>query len=253
MSVEPEPAPDEPTDAGPGGAPGLRITAAQPLRLSVLVAELRDGAARKRDQALAPVVATVAPGDPVLIDAADGLSIAEILDATASAGFGFVVALLALTAIPFFGLSTPFGLAIAFVGAQLVAGRTRPWLPARIRRVALSVAALERIGRWLRKGTGWMTHLVRERLRPLTRGAATGLVGLGLIILGLGLALPLPIPGSNMVYIVPVLIYAIGLLERDGLLILVGHLTAAGHVVLAIVAWRVVATAVASFAGCFGG
>jgi hypothetical protein len=50
------------------------------------------------------------------------------------------------------------------------------------------------------------------------------LVGLAITLLGLGLALPLPIPGSNLIFIVPIIIYSIGLLERDGLWILVGHL-----------------------------
>ena len=68
--------------------------------------------------------------------------------------------------------------------------------------------------------------LVRERLGPLTGGPALGLVGLGLVVLGVGLALPLPIPGSNLVFIIPVLMYAIGLLERDGLMMLVGHVMA---------------------------
>ena len=49
-------------------------------------------------------------------------------------------------------------------------------------------------------------------------------VGLAITLLGLGLALPLPIPGSNMVFIVPIIVYSIGLLERDGLWIVVGHI-----------------------------
>jgi hypothetical protein len=36
--------------------------------------------------------------------------------------------------------------------------------------------------------------------------------------------LPLPIPGSNLVFIIPLIIYAVGLLERDGLWIAVAHL-----------------------------
>jgi len=93
---------------------------------------------------------------------------------------------------------------------------------------------------------------VRERLGALTRGAALGLVGLGLLVLGLGLALPLPIPGSNLIFVVPVLMYAIGLLERDGLMMLVGHVMTLVHVVLAIVAWQVVAAALASVARWLG-
>ena len=49
------------------------------------------------------------------------------------------------------------------------------------------------------------------------------LVGLGIVLLALGLALPLPIPGSNMVFLIPLFTYAVGLLERDGVWILIAH------------------------------
>lgn len=242
-----------------GDPDSLHISAPAGLRLSSLLAELATTAearqaevAAREVEAAAQAAATISPGDPVVIDAHGGLTIAEILDATASAGFGFVIALLALTAIPFVGMSTPFGLAIAFVGAQLVIGRARPWLPARIRRVALTVTALRRIGRWLTRVTGWMTHLVRERLPPLTRGPGLALVGLGVVVLGVGLALPLPIPGSNMVFIVPILAYAIGLLERDGLLTLLGHALTLAHLVLAFAASQVLASALAPIGRWFG-
>ena len=42
-------------------------------------------------------------------------------------------------------------------------------------------------------------------------------------LLALGLALPLPIPGSNLVFLVPLFVYSIGVLERDGLWIALGH------------------------------
>ena len=75
------------------------------------------------------------------------------------------------------------------------------------------------------------------------------LVGLSITFLALGLALPLPIPGSNMIFIVPLLAYAIGLLEGDGLWILLAHiatlvnmtlLVAFGATVLAVLsgAWH---------------
>lgn len=248
---------------GPTGAGGdIHIAASGQLRLSALLDELRaDAARRQRGEPIEPppptedgerAAATIAPGAPVVIDSRDGLTLAEILDATAGAGFGFVIALLALTGIPFVGLSTPFGLSIAFVGAQLLLGRTRPWLPQRIRAVRLSVAALDRIARWLGKGTRWMAPLVRQRLRPLTGAAGLAPIGLGLVILGIGLALPLPIPGSNLVFIVPILVYALGLLERDGVLVLAAHLMTAAHIALAILAWAVVTEALSPVARWLG-
>jgi hypothetical protein len=56
------------------------------------------------------------------------------------------------------------------------------------------------------------------------------LIGLGIVIAGLGLMLPLPIPFSNNIPAWAVVLLAIGMMERDGLCVLVGHLTA-------IVAW----------------
>lgn len=243
----------------------IRITAPRQLRLSALLAALREDACRRRDEqaaakadaeraareaeaqarrALPAAAATIAPGDPVVIDSADGLTIGEMLDATAAAGFGFVVALLGLTAIPFVGLSTPFGAAIAFIGAQMLIGRVRPWLPERVRRVRLSVPAIDRIGRWLSKATHWMTHLVRARLARLCNGGGLSLAGLGLFVQGLGLALPLPIPGSNLIFLIPILVYAIGLLEDDGLLVLIAHVATLVHLTLAVVAWQLIAAAI---------
>ncbi|MBA3541696.1 MAG: exopolysaccharide biosynthesis protein, partial [Deltaproteobacteria bacterium] len=53
-------------------------------------------------------------------DRPDGITIGELVDKAAEAGFGFLIGILTLIAIPFFGLSTPFGLAIAVLGAQLM-------------------------------------------------------------------------------------------------------------------------------------
>ena len=173
--------------------------------------------------------------------AAAAVRLGDAVDASAYAGFGFVIALLAVTAIPFVGMSTPFGLAIGFVGLQLIGGRPRPWLPGRVRGVSLSAAALDRMIRWTTRATGWMVRLVRPRLRWLHQGRARIAVGLGVLVHGLGLALPLPIPGSNLAFLIPILAYAIGLLEDDGALVALGHaatatyavgLLALGHVLL---------------------
>jgi hypothetical protein len=218
----------------------LRIVSPRQLRLSALLTALCRDAERRMERR--PATAVAEPGHHV-IDSSDGLTVGEILDATAHAGFGFVAALLALVAIPFVGLSTPFGLAVAFVGAQIVVGKARPWLPARIRRRAISVAALDRIARWLARWTRWMTHLVRPRWPRWSSRAGFCAVGIGLVVQGIGLALPLPIPGSNLVFLVPVLIYAIGVLDEDGVLIALGHVATLVDLVAAVALWQVCASA----------
>jgi hypothetical protein len=151
----------------------------------------------------------------------EGLPMGELVDNAAESGFGFLVGVLALIAIPFFGLSTPFGLAIALVSSQLAFGRARPWLPERVRKRVLSMAMLDRVLALLTRRLRWLAKSTSRRWeRLLTRK----LVGLSITMLGLGLALPLPIPGSNLIFIVPIIVYSIGLLERDGVWIVVGHI-----------------------------
>ena len=160
------------------------------------------------------------------------LSVGELVDLASEGGFGFLIGILALIAIPFFGLSTPFGLAIALIGAQLVVGRDRPWLPARARRRQLSMAMLDRTAEMLERRTRWLARSTRRRAEALIMPR---MIGVGVVLLALGLALPLPIPGSNLVVLVPLLAYAIGLLERDGVWVAVAHACLLADLVLMVV------------------
>ena len=150
----------------------------------------------------------------------DNLTVGALVDKAAEGGFGFLIGVLSLIAIPFFGLSTPFGLAIALLGAQLMLGRRQPWLPARARRRALSMAMLDRVLGILTRRTRWLAKVSRRRWELAIQPR---LIGLGIVLLALGLALPLPIPGSNLVFLVPLFIYSLGVLERAGAWIVVGH------------------------------
>jgi hypothetical protein len=157
------------------------------------------------------------------------ITVGELVDKAAHSGFGFLVGVLSLIAIPFFGLSTPFGLAIALVGTQLLGGRARPWLPKRTRARALKMTMLDRVLGIVSRRLRWLAASTRERWNPLV---SPRLVGAGIVVLGLGLALPLPIPGSNLIFLVPIMIYAIGLLERDGLWIVLAHIATLVNVAL---------------------
>jgi hypothetical protein len=163
---------------------------------------------------------------------ATGITVGELVDKAAEAGFGFLIGVLTLIAIPFFGLSTPFGLAIALGGVQLAIGLPRPWLPRRARRRELSMHMLDRVLGILARRTRWLSKSTRRRFERLV---VPRLVGFGIVLLGLGLALPLPIPGSNLIFLIPLFVYAVGLLERDGVWILIGHLATAIDMALLVV------------------
>jgi len=150
----------------------------------------------------------------------DGITVGELVDKAAQAGFGFLVAVLSLIAIPFVGLSTPFGLAIALTGGQPGLVGEVPCCPARARTLSVLRRMLHRTRRMFARRRRWLATSTRRRWPLLV---TPKLVGLAIVVLALLLALPLPIPGSNLIFIVPLMIYAVGLLEGDGMWILIAH------------------------------
>jgi hypothetical protein len=157
----------------------------------------------------------------------ESLTLGDLKQALKARGSAMLLVLLALPfcfiAIP--GLSTPFGIAICFIGASLVVGR-EPSLPHFIMRRRLSPARSTQLLTGGIKVARQMEKFVRPRLAFLHTGPAMlRLIGLGIVIASLGLMLPLPIPFSNSIPAWAVVLLAIGMLEKDGLCVLLGHLT----------------------------
>ena len=180
------------------------------------------------------------------------VSVGELVDKAQHAGFGFLLAVLSVIAVPFVGMSTPFGLLVALLGLQMVIGRAKPWLPAAARRRAMPLSTLDRVVTILARRTRWMARLTRRRWGLALRGPLWTLAGLGVALLGFGLALPLPIPGSNLIFMVPIFIYAIGLLEQDGLFIVLGHLGLLANISLMMLFGRTVLEILRAFGGWAG-
>ncbi|TWT40934.1 Exopolysaccharide synthesis, ExoD [Phycisphaerae bacterium RAS1] len=166
------------------------------------------------------------------------LTVGRIVDATQSAGFGFVLALLAVCSVPLPGVSVPFGLAIAFGALQIIIGLHRPWLPSVIRNHRVSVRTLIWLSFVLPRWTSWMEVAVRPRFEFMSRGALWSLCGVGILIGGVGLSLPLPIPFSNLFFVIPLLLYAIAAMEADGLMIMAAHALTAYQVLFVVRFWE---------------
>jgi len=119
------------------------------------------------------------------------------------------------------GLAGVLGLPLVFLSAQMMAGRM-PWLPGFIAARSLprsSFAAL------FTRATPWLARaerLLRQRLDPLTTPLAQQAVGFVCLILSLVLILPIPL--GNMLPSIAICLFALGVLERDGLWIIGGVL-----------------------------
>lgn len=235
MTAAPPPADAAPAAAPttPPGPPAPRV-----LRLSTILTELSEthGPARRTDETPEPPDASAdsAPGASPSPREKSDLSVGEIINRTQHAGFGFMLAFLALLSLPAVGMSMPFGIAIAFGAIQMMIGRHRPWLPAAVSRYQVSVRTLNWIGGKLTRWTQGLEKIIRPRFEFLALGPFWSLCGVCVLLHALALALPLPIPGTNAIFAIPILVYAIGLLESDGLLIMLCHAVTAIYIALAI-------------------
>ncbi len=143
----------------------------------------------------------------------------EVLEVTHGRGFNLILILLAFpfcTPIPLPGVSTPFGLVIAFIGLRLALGQ-KPWLPARLLDKQLPPRFFPRFLAATHHIVRWLEFLLKPRFIQIM---AWRLVrhGMGLVILcsGLLLLLPLPIPFSNFLPAVTIVLLAAAMLEDDG-------------------------------------
>jgi hypothetical protein len=159
-----------------------------------------------------------------------GVTLAEIRDRVGQDGLLLFTALLTLVflvpvSIP--GVSTVFGSAILLIGICRLLGRNL-WLP---RRIAQRVLPSDKLRAGLSRGSIWLHRLERisrpHRMNWLTADGAISTVNNCAIITG-AVLLMAPfglIPFSNTLPALALLFFTIGLLQRDGLCILLGHLS----------------------------
>jgi hypothetical protein len=159
----------------------------------------------------------------------DRVTLGELLDVFGDEGLLLLTMLLTLVflipvSIP--GVSTVFGAAILLVGISRVLGRPL-WLPSSIRHRALPAAKL-RPG--LQQGMTWVRRLERisrpRRLRGLIDGRARlQVTNLAFILAAVLLMAPFGfVPFSNTLPALALLLYSVGMVQRDGGAVLLGHL-----------------------------
>lgn len=166
--------------------------------------------------------------DRVLIKAAGKpLRIEDILGVLSGKGYPFIIAFLTLPfclPIQIPGLSTPFGIVICFLALRMVFSHHR-WWPKLLLRKEVSYKSLETIVTKAKSMAQKAQKLVHPRFVFLVENFwLYKLHGIVITLLGLVLALPLPIPLSNLTAGYPIVFICLGLLEDDGLAVMIGYL-----------------------------
>lgn len=172
---------------------------------------------RPNGHRISQVLASIAEGLPQK----PSITFGELRDQLSGRMYGVLLLLLALPNLipaPAPGLSAVMGAPLMLLSAQLMLGFATPWFPhfiARrhlkteaIRRVChRAVLPLEKLECWVKPRWLWLVHPPVDRL-------------IGLVCLVLSLAIAMPIPFGNALPALAVCFFAIALLQRDGLFVI---------------------------------
>lgn len=154
------------------------------------------------------------------------LSIEEILETLSGKGRSLILIFLSLPfcqPIQIPGLSTPFGIVIAFIGLRMAFGK-QIWLPKKILLKTISSTTIQKITQKSLQVINKMKRFMHPRLIFLCDHGTMKMVnGLVIVLLGIFLALPLPIPLTNLAAGWSIFLVSLGLLENDGVFVMIGY------------------------------
>jgi hypothetical protein len=173
------------------------------------------------------------------------ITIGTIVDALYDRSFGVVIILFALPNT-IFPVAWVLGTPILLFSIQMMIGRQEPWLPEFMRRQTLShetfAKVISYVVRYLSKIEAWL----KPRWEFLTTDRMEKIIGLYMTVVTI--ILLVPVPFGNALPSFGLAIIAAGLLEKDGLAILVGALVGlAGTAYVFIVLGGVLAAGKALF------
>jgi len=172
----------------------------------------------------------------------------EILAGLHHRAFGFTMLVFALPCVlpmpP--GIPTICGFALCVIALNLIAVRRRLWLPSAIADKSIARADLRRVVDRALPMLERLERFCRPRLPILTE--AIGKVFIGVVVLALGVVMILPIPFlGNMPPGAAAAVIALGVTERDGLVVLIGLVTAAAAIAIASAATWAAILAIVDF------
>lgn len=145
------------------------------------------------------------------------------------------------------GIPVICGIILALIAGQMVMGRDQLWLPRRLAAKSFARSDLQRI---VARANPWIEKLERwssPRYAFLAGPTARRFIGAVVVILGFVLILPIPFLG-NMPPGIAICVFGLGLVERDGLVIVAGYVaTVLGLLITAGMTWLIFQGAVAIF------
>ncbi|MGA0604541.1 exopolysaccharide biosynthesis protein [Phenylobacterium sp. VNQ135] len=164
------------------------------------------------------------------------VSVEEIYCAVGERSFGpllLLAGLLGMTpvsAIP--GAPTALAIMTLLIAGQLLFGRKTLWLPRRLLRLSVPAGKLQSTVKVARRPARVVDRIVRPRLAFLTGGLADRIVAAACMVVALAVPPLELLPFVAFVPATAIAAFGLGLVARDGLLILVAFMASAGTLLL---------------------
>lgn len=189
---------------------------------------------RRAEPAVPPRKLSVELADLHALAGERAITLREVIHTLRGRAYLLLVVLLTLPflqPVPLPGLSTPLGLAIALIALRLALG-LRPWLPKKIQRTQLPPGFFGKLLFYTQKLVRLIESALRPRWRVITGARWLRQLHAAIIcVCAAVLLLPLVIPFSNTLPGWTIFLLACGLMQRDGLAILLGYVMFAVTVV----------------------
>jgi hypothetical protein len=150
------------------------------------------------------------------------ITIGDLMDALGDAGLGILLIVFALPSfIPTPGLPVGFvsGTVVALIALQVMVGRHTLWLPERLRGFSMPREFLVKGAVYLAKPMRFFERWLKPRHSEFTGKTARMFLALPILILAIAIVLPIPL--GNQAPSIALIAFGFGLIERDGLAILV--------------------------------
>jgi hypothetical protein len=156
-------------------------------------------------------------------DEGERVTFREILLMLRHRAFGFTMLVFALpVCLPMPpGVPTVCGIALVIIALNLIAVRRRLWMPRAIADKSVARADLRRIIDRAAPLMKRLERVCRPRIAIVTEPIGKVFIGLVVLVLGLLMILPIPFLG-NMPPGLAASVIAIGVTERDGVVVLIG-------------------------------
>jgi hypothetical protein len=197
------------------------------------------------------------PFSQVLTDIGDRpdpkLYLGEVVNAFGERAFGALLLLFGLlNALPLPpGATAVLGIPLLLLSIQLVLRTDQLWLPTWALKRAIDRAGYRRSAARIAGPIRTVERLSRPRLLVLTGSVSE--LAIGLVCTVLAVIVMLPLWSTNMFPAFTIALFGFGLMQRDGVAVLLGWLGAVGYALFLVLAWQMIkGVAVAGWAWATG-